>query len=181
MKMERFEYQHKDIPMLKKDIFFRFLFMALFAGIFGWQLILLISNYIKNELSPLKTIASVILLISSLMFAIISFVYAFRSLNIMQKIVLHGRAVKSISIISNVKKNSFLRIYSVVTQLISLAMLVILCCAVTYNVLQYVYFTTISYYLPILLFVSVAGFNSVYHIKAEIKTIQNVKEFNNIY
>lgn len=181
MKVERFEYQHKDIPMLKKDIFFRFLFMLLFAGIFGWQLILLIMNYLRDTLSTFKTIVSVALLISSLMFAIVSFTYAFRSLNTMQKVVLHGSAVKSVSIISNAKKNSFLRIYFFVTELISLVMLVVLCCAVTYNVLEYVYFTTISYYLPLLLFVSIAGFNSVYHIKAEIKTIQNVREFNSVF
>ncbi len=181
MKNERFEYQNRDIPMLKKDIFFRFLFMLLFIGIFAWQLFLLISNYLHGTLSPIKTIVSVALLISSLMFSLVSFTYAFRSLNIMQKVILHGTAVKTISVISNAKKNSFLRIYSFVTQLISLVMLVVLCCAVTYNVLEYVYFTTISYYLPVLLFVSAAGFNSVYHIKHEIKTIQNVREFNSIF
>ena len=181
MKTERFEFQNKDIPMLKKDIFFRFAFMVLFAVIFGWQLILLVLHYMHDNLNMLKTIVAVFVLISSLMFTLISFNYAFRSLNTMQKIVLHGTAVKSISIISNAKKDSFLKLYLFVTQLISLVMLVVLCCALTYNVLNYVYHSTISFYLPVLLFISSAGFNSVYHIKHEIKTIQNVREFNNIF
>ena len=181
MKMERFEYQNKDIPMLKKEIFVRFLFMFLFVGVFAWQLVLMVKNYADGSLSPIKAILSVMLLISSLMFAIISFSYAFKNLTTMQKIRQHGSYVRAISIISNAKKDSFLKLYFVVTQLISLFMLVVLCCALTYNILEYVYFTTISYYLPILLFVSIAGFNSVYHIKQEIKTIQNVNEFNSMF
>lgn len=179
--MERFEYQHKDIPMLKKDIFFRFLFMLIFVGIFAWQLVLLISNNIKGTLTPTKTMFSLALLVFALLFAVVSFTYAFRSLNILQKVILNGSAVRNISILSNINKNSFLKIYSFINLLIALIMLAVLCCAITYSVLQYVYFTTISYYMPILLFVTVAGFNSVYHIKTEIKTIQNVREFNNVF
>lgn len=181
MTMERFEYQHKDLPMLKRDIIFRFIFVFLFSAIFIWQLVLLLTNYVRSTLSPMKTIVAVILLVVSLMFAVISFTYAFKSLNIIQRVILHGTAVRHISIISNAKKDSFLRMYSLAMQLITLAMVVILCCTVTYNILEYVYFTTISFYLPVLLFVCIAGFNSVYHIKDEIKTIQNVREFSSIF
>lgn len=181
MKTERFEFQNKDIPMLKKDIFFRMFFMSLFVFVFVWQFVLFILHYMRDDLSKLNLIVTIIILIVSLLFAVISLAYAIRSLAIIQKIRLHGSAVKQITIISNAKSNSFLRLYSIITQLIAFVMIVILASAITYSILQYVYFTTQSYYLPILFFVSFAGFNSVYHIKEEIKTIQNVREFKNFF
>lgn len=181
MKTERFEYQNKDLPLLRKDIFMRLLFMGLFMAVFVWAFVNIVVNYMRDELSVIKTIVGVVILVISLLFALISLVYAFRSFNTKQKVVLNGNAVKNITIISNIKKNSFLRIYSFVMQLISIVMLMVLACGITYAVLEYVYFTTLSYYLPILFLVSITGFNSVYHIKAEIKTIQNVQEFNSIF
>ena len=167
--------------MLKKDIFFRLFFMFLFVLVFAWQFVLFVVHFRRDDISQTQLIATICLLVVSLLFASISLVYAFRSLGIVQKIKLHGNAVKQIPIISNAKSQSFLRLYSVVNLLITLVMIVVLVSAITYSVLQYVYFTTQSYYLPILFFVSFAGFNSVYHLKAELKTIQNVREFKNFF
>ncbi len=181
MKIERLEYLNKDIPLLKKDVAMRLLFMFLFLATFIWQFVLLVLNYMRGTLTSIRTILSVILLVSALMFTIISLIYAFRSFNIIQKVTVHGSSIKNITVISNIKKRSFLRIYFVITELISIAMLVVLACTTTYSILQYIYFTTFSYYLPILLFITIAGFNSVYHIKQEISTIQNVREYNSLF
>lgn len=181
MKAQRFEYQNKDVPMLKKEVFFRMLFMLLFVAIFVWQFVLFVFSYIHGNLTTIKLLAAIAVLIVALLFAMVSFIYGLRCLNIIQKIALHGNAVRTITIISSARKSSFLRLYLIVTQLIAIAMIVVMACTITYSVLQYVYFTTVSYYLPILFLVAFSGFNSVYHIKQEIKTIQNVNEFNSMF
>ncbi len=181
MRTKRYEYQHKDIPMLKKDFAFRIFFMCLFIFVFVWQFILFVVSYRRNDLSTIKLAESIIVMFVTLVFASISISYAFKDIGIMQRIKLHGVAVKNIIILSGVKKNSFLKIYYIISQIIAFAMIVVLVSAITYAILQYVYFTTFSFYLPILFFVSFSGFNSVYHIRYEIKTIQNVKAFNSYF
>ena len=99
MKIERLEYLNKDIPLLKKDVAMRLLFMFLFLATFIWQFVLLVLNYMRGTLTSIRTILSVILLVSALMFTIISLIYAFRSFNIIQKVTVHGSSIKNITVI----------------------------------------------------------------------------------
>ena len=93
MKAQRFEYQNKDVPMLKKEVFFRMLFMLLFVAIFVWQFVLFVFSYIHGNLTTIKLLAAIAVLIVALLFAMVSFIYGLRCLNIIQKIALHGNAV----------------------------------------------------------------------------------------
>ena len=178
MKTKNFEYYHRDIKQLKIDIFFRCLFSALFLGIFIWQLI---SVFTKENLSNLHIIVSVVVLICSLMLAVITFVFAFKDLRIIATIKMAGKCVSSVQILFSTKKNSFIKMYAYLIQFLTLATTLILVASITYTILQISYMSTISFYMPLLLLVCVAGYNAIYHIKDEIRTQDNVHEQQPLY
>ena len=181
MKFKKLEYQHKDIPFLKKDTIYRILFMSLFFVIFIWQLVSMFIYYFNNTLTSLMLIISICVLLTSLMLTLIGLFYAFKDMNIINQIKHKGKATRVISIISDNKKGSFLRIYNVLSKFICFMMFIVLVCGVTYSVLEIIYYSSITFYMPILILFAISGFNSVYHIKAEMITIQNVQEFNSLY
>lgn len=181
MKFKKLEYQHKDMPLLKKDTIFRLVFMSLFLIIFVWQLISMFFNYFQNSLSMTMMIVSVIVLLVSLILTLTALIYAFRDINIINQIRHQGKAVRTISVISNNKKGSFLKMYNYLSKFIAFVMFLVLVCGVTYSVLELVYYSSITFYMPILILFAISGFNSVYHIKMEMKTIDDVQEYNALY
>lgn len=181
MKFKKLEYQHKDIPFLKKDTIYRMIFMCLFFIIFIWQLISMFTNYFNDTLSTLMLVISVCVLLTSLTLTLTGLFYAFKSINIMNQIRHTGKAVRTISVISNNKKGSFLKIFNILSKFIAFVMLIVLVCGVTYSVLEIIYYSSITFYMPILILFAISGFNSVYHIKIEMATIQNVQEYNALY
>ncbi len=181
MRAKKFEYHHKDIPVLKRDIAMRITFTIIFFAIFIWQFISLLVTYTYDTLTTPMILASAIVMVSMLTMCAISFSYAFKSVNIISDVKRRGRAVRSVSLMFGIKKNSFVKIYSILTQLIALVMVVLMTSAITYSILQYIYYSTMSYYIPILVAISICGFNSVYHISFEIERIKTVELFNAIY
>ncbi len=181
MKFKKLEYQHKDLPILKKDMIFRIIFMSLFLAIFIWQLISMFFNYFHDSLSNTMLIVSVFVMLISLILALTALIYAFRDINIINEVRHQGKAVRTISVISNNKKGSFLKMYNYLSKFIAFVMMLVLVCGVTYSVLELVYFSSITFYMPILILFAISGFNSVYHIKMEMNTISSVQEYNALY
>lgn len=181
MKFKKLEYQHKDLPILKKDMIFRIIFMCLFLAIFIWQLISMFFNYFHDSLSNTMLIVSVFVMLISLILALTALIYAFRNINIINEIRHQGKAVRTISVISNNKKGSFLKMFNYLSKFIAFAMMLVLVCGITYSVLELVYFSSITFYMPILILFAISGFNSVYHIKMEMNTISSVQEYNALY
>ncbi len=181
MKAQKFEYHYKDVPLLKKDIAVRFVFTLLFFAVFMWQFISMLVVYTNDTLDSLMILSSVTVMISSLMFAVVAFVYLFRSVNIITDIKKRGKAVRFVSVLSSSKSGSFIKLYSILTKIIALCMIVILSCAVTYSILELIHYSTMSYYLPALIMLSLCGFNSVYHITNEITRLRSVEEYNSVY
>ena len=107
--------------------------------------------------------------------------YAFRSINIINSIKRKGKAVRVVTTLRNNDKGSFIKLYSIITQIIAVVVLLVLVSALTYSILELVYYSSVSFYMPVLFLFAFSGFNSVYHINAEIDLIQNVKEFSSIY
>ncbi len=181
MKFKKLEYQHKDLPILKKDMIFRIIFMSLFLAIFIWQLISMFFNYFHDSLSNTMLIVSVFVMLISLILALTALIYAFRDINIINEVRHQGKAVRTISVISNNKKGSFLKMFNYLSKFIAFAMMLVLVCGITYSVLELVYFSSITFYMPILILFAISGFNSVYHIKMEMNTISSVQEYNALY
>ncbi len=181
MKFKKLEYQHKDLPFLKKDTGYRILFMSLFFLIFIWQLISMFSYYLSDSLSTTMLIVSIFVMLTSLILTFTALIYAFRNLNIMNQIRHSGKSVRTISIISDNKKGSFLKMFNLLTKFIGFVMLLVLVCGLTYSILEIIYYSSITFYMPVLFLFAISGFNSIYHIKAEMNTIQNVNEYNAIY
>ncbi len=177
MKLETFEYHNKDVPMLKKDMAFRILFVGLFFIVFLWQLLFMIRDFSLGTLTTIKSIVAVVVLLVSFMFMLVAFVYAYRSINIVNDVKHHGKSVKTLTVLSDNKRGSFIRMYSLLTRFITLIMVLALLSGLTYGILEYVYYKTISFYLPIMFFVAASGLNSVYHIHAEIKLMNDVQKY----
>lgn len=180
MNFKVFEYQHKDIPFLKKDIVFRTVFAALFFSVFVWQLITLLINVLNNNIHLGITISSTIVLLICLLFTMISLLYALKELRIVSAIRTRGKCVSSVDILHNLRKDSFIKLYSIVTEILAVATSLVLVCAVTYSILEISFYSTVSFYLPLLLTICLTGYFSMFHILNEIKIVKTVEEFHNI-
>lgn len=181
MDPKRFQYHNKDIPLLKKDIKARIFFMILFGIVFFSQLFMLVLNVIDKTTTLTMVIVSAVIMLTALTFSILCLVYSFKNIRAIQVIKKAGFVVTSVIFMPNIQKNSFVRLYSILTSIITIATLVVFTSVVTYSILQYVYFSTISFYLPLMVLLTVIGFNTVYHVKHEIEITQSVLNFQNSF
>ena len=178
MNSKRFEYVHKDLSMLKKDILFRTIFGALFLAIFVWQFVMVVMDTITQSMITLKIISSVIVLISSLMMSLLSLIYIFKDFKIISVVKTRGKCVSSVSILIKTTKRSFIKLYDILMKVLLLIITLVLIASVTYTILQVSYLSFISFYMPVLFLICISGYNSIYHIKNEIKTQEMVQVYN---
>jgi len=181
MNQKKFEFQHKDLPFLHKDYKMRIFYVFLFIAIFIAQVAMLAYSFSKGNTSTTMIISSGAIMLVSLMLVILSLSFALRSLRLMNVIKIHGYAVTAISVLPSMNKVKFSKVYAFMSEIVAVATLLVLACGVTYSLLEFVYFTTFSFYLPLLLLVTIVGFNTVYHVNHEIKMIQSIKEYNPAY
>lgn len=181
MNLKRFEYQHKDLPFLKKDILYRFVFTMLFMFVCVWQLASLVIHLLSNDLSHIMMFSSAFVLTLSMIMFFCSLLYVFKDFRIISTIKKSGRCVSSVQILFNLEKRGFLKLYQFINSVISLLTALVLIASVTYSILEAHYYSSISYYLPILVLLCIVSFNSVFHIKREIKTLETVQQYHAIY
>ena len=181
MHLKKFEFTNKDIPFLKKDIVWRLSFTAMFCAIFIWQFIAFIVAQTKGLMSTGRIVATIFVLVLSLMLAFIGFIYSFKDIRIVAAIQKRGSCVSTVDVLFSIKKNSFIRLYDIVCQVLAYVSLFVLLCSITSMILNAAFYSTISYYMPILILLCVSGFNGVLHIKSEIKTMQTVLEYQSFH
>lgn len=181
MKTKTFEYFHKDIKQLKIDIIFRIIFSLLFLACFIWQIISMILVSINGKLSIIQGISAAFVLVGSLLLCVVTFSYAFKDLRIISAIKLNGKCVSSVNILFKTNKNSFIKLYNLLIQFLTLATTLVLIACVTYSILQITFLSTISFFMPLLLMLCVAGYNAIYHVKDEITTQNTVQEQRPLY
>lgn len=168
MKSKRFEYYVKDIKYLKKDIVIRTIFTVLFLAIFIWQMIALVGVEKSSNASLMQFIVSGIVLLSSLMLSLVSLAYVFKDFRIISVIKTNGKCISSVMILFKTQKHSFIWLYKLLIQVLTLITTLVFIASVTYSILEISYLSSISFYMPTLILVCFAGFNSIYHIKDEI-------------
>lgn len=181
MNLKNFEYAHKDIPFLKKDLIFRATFAVMFVAVFLIQLIATLKLLVVNNLTLGNIISATVVLITTALFAFLSILYMMKSVRIIDVIHQSGRCVSSVDVLMKIDKTSFVKLYSVVCYILSLFASVVLVCSITYSFLQVTYYSSISFYLPLLVTIVLTSYYSVLHIKNEIKTMQTVNQYNSIY
>lgn len=177
---QQFEYQKRDLPFLRKDLAFRIIFSMLFFAIFIWQFTTFLP-VVQNEENIVKLVVGSIVLLSSLLMFFIAFLYVFKDVRTIQTVKKFGRCSSRVQVMFDLKKGSFIRLYRFVTNLITLATSLVLVASITYAILQYNFMTSVSYYMPLLAVICLSGYNSVFHIREEIKIVQNVQAINSIY
>lgn len=175
-----FEYRHKDIPALKKDIAMRVFFVFLFLATFTWQTFNIFSIYMQGTITPLMITVGSIVMLLSLILAATSALYTYKDYKIISSIKKKGKSLTSVNILFKTRKRSFIKLFSFINTVLSLAILVVFVCSATYSVLQAIYYGIFSYYLPALLFIVIASFSSTYQIKTEIDTVSSVEEFHSL-
>lgn len=181
MNSKKFEYQHKDVPFLKRNLVIRTIFTLIFLGIFAWQMISLFLIQMEGSLSILQIVTSSFVMIMCLLLGFISLMYAFKYFRIMGAIKRRGKCVSTVQIIFSLKKTGFMKMYKILTELLTLLSVVILVCTATYSILSIAYYSTVSFYLPFLVALCLSGFSAVFQIDEEIKIVENVNQFNAIY
>lgn len=179
--MKNFEYLNKDIPFLKKELLFRAVFTVLFFTVFLIQFISMLKNLIADTLNIGMAISSTVVILTCALFCVISIIYMLKTLNIISTVNNHGRCISSVDILLKTKKDSFIKLYSLVCDILAVIASIVLICSFTYAILEASYYATTSYYLPLLVTISFSAYYSVFHIKNEIKTLQTVNQYNSIY
>lgn len=177
---KRFEYQHKDIGYLKKDIAFRTIFSVLFIGIFVWQIVNMFMGF-SSITQNLQIVTSIIVLISCLMLAFVSLTFVFKDFRIISAIKNNGKCVSSVQLLVQTKKRSFIWLYSLLIKFFTLVTSLVLIASVTYTILEVTFLSSISFFMPFLFMICLSGFNSIYHIKDEIHTQNYVQEQQPLY
>ncbi len=179
MDTKKLEYMDKDVPTIKKDLVLRIVFAVLFAVSFAWQLVAMILSH--DNISVIMLVLSSVTMIFSIMFGFASILYAIKDLKILEKIRLRGKSINNVNFVFNIEKRSFIHLYSFITSILAIIATFLLFASLTYSVLAYIYYNTISFYLPtVLAFVSWC-YNSSYHLKNEIYISQNVAQFNSMF
>jgi len=181
MNSKIFEYTNKDSSYLKKDIAFRTFFSVLFLAIFVWQFASMVKLALKNSMNIMTIGVSVLVILCSLMMFIISMLYAFKDFRIMAAIKMNGKCVSSVQVLIRTKKRSFIWLYKLLIQILSVATALVLIAVITYSILQVSYYSTVSFYIPLLLLICISGFNSIYHIKDEMHIQNTVQEYHSMY
>jgi len=178
MNQKKFEFHNKDIPLLKKDIRKRLLFVILFMAAFISQLIMIILNVSNGVATVSRFILASVVMIMSLLFAVLSVSFIMKANKQINTIKKSGYCVSYISVLPSIHKSGFAKTYSFITQVIAVLTLVLFCWLGTYAVLEFIYFTTVSQFFPLLLLLTVVGFNSSYHIKHELKITESVQVYS---
>ncbi len=181
MKAQKFQFRHKDVPMLKKDVAMRTFFSLLFVGVFVWQILLIFFKYFNAKLSTFEVVCSSLTMLISLFMAMVSFVFLFRSLNNLICIKKSGNAVGVKTPMFNSKKTGFFNLYYVVSTVIAWVMTFVLVCSITYAVLEGVFYNQFSIFLPALVLTAISGYNSVYHLKNELTILKEVDNYTSVY
>lgn len=182
MNSKRFEYFHKDIKQLKIDIIVRTIFSFLFLATFVWQIIAMVLASMKDSISIMQGVITVIVLVCSLLLCLVTMSFAFKDLRIISTIKMRGKCVSTVQILFKVdSKKSFIWLYNFLMQFLALMTTLVLIACLTYSILQVAYFSTISFYMPFLLMICVASYNSIYHVKDEITTQKTVNQQQPLY
>ena len=182
MNSKQFEYQNRDIPFLKKDVIYRLSFLGLFFAIFIWQFVsLIIKLASKEDVNIVMIVASTFVLLFSLLFCAVSVMYAIKSLKIIGVVRKTGRCVSSVNFVFDTKKTSFVKLYSIINQILSVVTALIFISSLTFTILKAAYTDSISFYMPCLAAICLCGLNSIYHLNSEAKIMDTVQQYNNLY
>ena len=176
MKAIKFEYLHKDLGSLKKDITFRTIFSVLFLAILVWQFVIMIMKSVTSSLTVMEIVFACIVISSTLVLLLATLSYVFKDFRIMSAVKMTGKCVSSVNILFSTKKRSFIWLYNLLIQILTLGTTLILIACITYSILQITFLSTISFYMPFLTMICVSGYNSIYHIKDEIYTQNFISE-----
>ena len=181
MNLKNFEYLHKDLPLLKKDLLFRATSTVWFFAIFLIQLISSLKNLMADTLNLGMAISSGVVLLTCALFCFLSILYMRKSRRIINVINNQGRCVSSVEILFDTHKNSFIRLYSVISEILAFVATIVLVCGLTYSLLDIAFNSYISFYLPLLATICSTAYYSVLHLNNELKTVMNVNQYNSIY
>lgn len=181
MNQKKFEYTNKDVPFLKKHLFFRSVFTFMFLAIFVWQLLSILIGKDISKLNIGEIIISGAVLLTSLLMAFISLMYVFKNFRIVSNIKKRGKCVSTVQLLFDPGKAGFLKFYRVINYILTLLSVIILVVAATHSILEIKYYHSISFYLPLLITMSLCGFNSAFHIDEEIKIAETVHLYHSIY
>ena len=136
---------------------------------------------INGNLTTNNVLVGTIVLISSILLCLVTFSYAFKDFRIIAAINMTGKCVSSVKILFSTEKTGFMKLYSYLVQILTLATTLILIACVTYSILEITFLSTISFYLPLFFLICISGYNSIYHIKDEITTQKTVQQQQPLY
>lgn len=181
MKMKQYVYKSNDIEYLKKDNKISFIYSLIAVFCLILQIVCLIKHQQNHQMNVLKIIVAITVISYSIALGIVLIYNLIRNQKIIKNVAKNGHYNTKILLTSDGNKNSFLKLYSLISQVFSILMIIILACGITYSILELIYFANFSYYIPLIILLSSSGFYSGYCTKKELKLIKEVQDYNSIY
>ncbi len=175
MSTKKFEYNIKDLPMLKRDMALRLVYFFLFVALCVLQVATII--LFANQFTAIHYVVSCFVCVSSLFFAILCIWYATIDVSSISAIKRTGHQVKSTVMLFGTGKNSWFKVYYVASKVFTVLMVAVALSSITYNILQYIYYKTFSLYIPAILLLLLVSFHSVFHIDSERRVQEYVQEY----
>ncbi|MCQ2565023.1 MAG: hypothetical protein MJ152_04125, partial [Clostridia bacterium] len=146
MKTKKFEYVLKDVPMLKRDMFLRLIYFFLFVAVCVLQVVTIIM--FANQFTTLHYIISCSVCVMSLMLALISMWYATSDVASINMIKRNGHHVKNSPMMFASSESFLFKMFNFMSKVLAVIMIAVALSAITYNILQYIYYQTISIFIP---------------------------------
>lgn len=175
MGYKKIEYTHKNISQLKSENRYRILFAIFFLLVLTAQIVLFIIE--GQKLSNIKYFIGFFVMISSFLMATTSILYFLKNNRIITQILTEASAVRMSANFLNTDKSYVLKLYAVFNIILTALSSIILLCSLVYTFLEFAYYSNLTFFLPILLLICISGYNTVFHIKYEILTAENVDKY----
>ena len=180
MSIRTFEYYKNDIKMLKKDWIMRAILCLCLLAVAGWQGYLLAMEIVRNNLEQFEIISSIFVFASSLIYILLGIVYVHKYRKIISVLNKSGKCVSSVNFIFSVKKLGFIKIYRILTALLTILAIFVLISSSVFVILKYSFYKEISFYYPVLLNLCLIGLYSTLHISTEIKINEKLATLNKL-
>ena len=166
--------------MLKHDWITKLVLSLLLLATTAWQIVTLTIEIIKDTIGQFHIIAAVFVFATSLLYAIIGFIYVHRERKIIKTIMYSGQCASAVNFLFSVRKRSFIKLYSIVNVILTLLSIFVLIASITYAILSLSFLKEISYFYPVLINLCLIGLFSGRHLFTQIAIQEKLSEINNM-
>lgn len=166
MHHEKYNYSTSTVPTLRRKMRWSCVFALLMIAIMFLEIYLLLDAYkSKIDLSIAENIVSIVTMVFALLFILMQIAEVARCVAIIKKVKQNGYVQASTLLMNFDRKTSFGNVFRLLEYILLLITIIGVVGFATYSVWNYIYSSTINYYLPVFLAVLLSTYYSSKNIE----------------